>query len=127
MIDWLLDSPWPRTFIPLAGGVLGGFLTNTLAVEITVTNSIVWRRIPHTVSFWGIAVIAIAVGIYQVCVFRRDQRAAQKNERDEIFSEVGRRSVDALSEHYTQMIQNGEIDQLQKEDKKLKSIFGRLP
>jgi hypothetical protein len=129
MKKWLTESPWPRTFVPLLSGAIVGLLGNACVAEISDLHGLKWASLPRTFPFWGITAVTVIAGIYQVFVFRTDEVLARRRrelEESEIFQEVGKRSVEAIAARYNKMIREGDLDQLEEENRRLRAIFGKL-
>lgn len=116
---WLLTHPIPRSGLPALVGALLGLMTNFIAGAVQVNGKVAWAEIPRQGSFW-IAVVILVIGIYyQKKIFEADQGKRSVLEK----SKEG--LADSLGTYYSKKIADGNIQELEDADKKLRKIFSK--
>jgi len=119
-----LQNPWFRTFIPLFLVGIAGFAGNTLVVEISVENSIDWAAIPKKASFYVMLVSTLAVAVYQILLRRFDSDLMKGFTPRQYEARIRNRVAEDVARRSQKLIQEGEIDQLEKETETFKRLYG---
>ncbi len=116
---WLLTKPLPRSGIPAIIGALLGLLTNLIAACVFKSGEIQWSVLPQIPTVW-VAVVLLATGIlYQKKVYDYDNRALS------VLDESKQELAGSITQFYAAKIDQGQIDELQEADQKLRQIFQR--
>jgi len=124
MEELFLINYWIRTLIPLVLMSIAGILTNSLIVNITVNNEIIWLLIPKQVSFYIFIIVTIFLWLYQVIIFKHDKelikgftpKQYEANQRNKLAEGIAKRSK--------KLIEEGNIEQLEKETTIFQKLYG---
>jgi hypothetical protein len=94
-------------------------MTNFVAASVQSESHVQWSKIPSELPFW-IGVAALSAGaFYQKRVFDLDQGSLS------LLDTSKAKAADKLSAYYSTKIENGDIDELEAADSKLRRIFAK--
>lgn len=123
-MEILFRNIWFRTFIPLLlMGTISVF-TNCLVVEITVNNEIVWHVLPYKLSFYIILISTTLLAFYQTAVSKDDRNLIKGFTPKQYEASIRNKVAEVVAKRSKKLIQDGKIDQLEKETETFKKLYG---
>ena len=119
-----LRNAWVRALLPLALMVLVGVSSSALVAETTAGNSVRWRLMPRTFSFYVILGAVLASTIYQVAIARYDKELARGFTPKQYEARIRNRVAEDVAKRSRKLIRDGKIEQLEKETESFKKLYG---
>lgn len=124
MENWFLKNPWVRTLIPLLLMGIASVSGNTLVVEISNGNKVLWSEIPYKGSFYILLISSLVLGIYQFLIFKHDSNLAKGFTAKQYEAAIRNKVAEDVAERSKRLIRDGEIEQLEKETEIFKKLYG---
>jgi hypothetical protein len=103
---------------------VAGVATSSLVVEIAVGNEIFWRLIPHKVSFYVLFLSTTALAVYQILISNHDREAAKGFTAKQYEASIRNKVAEGVAKRSLKLIQDGKIEQLEKETETFKKLYG---
>lgn len=124
MGDNILKNSWFRALIPLVLMGIVGVTASSLVVEIATGNEIQWGLAPKKVSFYLLLVAIIASAIYQIIIQRYERELAKGFTPKQYEAAIRNRVAEEVAQRSKKLIRDGQIEQLEKETKTFKKLYG---
>lgn len=124
METFLLRNPWFRAFFPLLLMAVASVSANSLVVEISVSNGIVWSLIPQKLSFYILLVLTIFLAVYQIKISKHDRNMIKGFTPKQYEAAIRNKVAEGIAKRSLKLIQDGKIDQLEKETETFKKLYG---
>jgi hypothetical protein len=120
------SHPWLRTLFPL---ILMGVVAvsgNSLVVEISNGNKILWAEIPHKISFYILVISTFLLGLYQFQLYKFDKNILQGFTAKQYEAAIRNKVAEDVARRSKKLIRDGKIDQLEKETETFKKLYGEV-
>ena len=99
---------------------------NCLVVEISVSNGIVWSLIPAKVSFYILLFSTIFLALYQIKISKYDRDMIKGFTPKQYEAAIRNKVAEGIAKRSLKLIQDGKIDQLEKETETFKKLYGEV-
>ena len=126
MEAFLFRNPWFRAFFPLLLMGVASVSANSLVVEISVSNVIVWSLIPEKVSFYILIISTIFLALYQIKISKHDRDMIKGFTPKQYEAAIRNKVAEGVAKRSLKLIQDGKIDQLEKETETFKKLYGEV-
>lgn len=117
-------NPWIRTLIPLLLMGVISVLGNSLVVEISDGNKVLWSHIPKTGSFYLLLIATLLLGIYQFLLFKHDTNLLKGFTAKQYEAAIRNKVAEVVAKRSIKLIHDGEIEQLEKETDIFRKLYG---
>jgi uncharacterized membrane protein YfcA len=124
METFFLRNPWFRAFYPLLLMGIAGVSASSLVVEISESNRIIWSLIPQKVSFYVLLISTIFLALYQIKVSKHDRDMIKGFTPKQYEAAIRNKVAEGVAKRSLKLIQDGKIDQLEKETETFKKLYG---
>lgn len=124
MESFFLRNPWVRTFFSLLLMGVASVAASSLVVEISINNEIVWSLIPQKVSFYILLISTIALAIYQILISKHDREIFRGFTPKQYEATIRNKIAEGVAKRSLRLIEDGNIEQLEKETETFKKLFG---
>lgn len=124
METYFLRNPWIRAFFPLLLMGVASVSASSLVVEISVANGILWSLIPQKVSFYILLISTIFLAFYQIKVSNYDRDMIKGFTPKQYEAAIRNKVAEGVAKRSLKLIQDGKIDQLEKETETFKKLYG---
>jgi hypothetical protein len=120
----LYRNPWIRALVPLVLMCLVGLFTNTLVLEVSQGNNVLWLEIPAKPSFYVIIIVLAASAAYQIALSRYDNEVTKGFTPKQYEAQIRNRVAEGVAKRSLKLISEGNITQLEAETEAFKRIYG---
>lgn len=124
MSDFLLKNPWTRAFIPLVLMGIASLAGNVLASDITSSPDASWSTVYLRVPFYILLISTSLLCTFQVTVSKYDRALLKGFTAKQYEAAVRNRVAEDVAKRSKQLINEGNIDQLEKETEVFKRLYG---
>jgi hypothetical protein len=124
MEQLLLRNPFFRAFFPLLLMGIASVSASSLVVEISVSNGISWSLIPQKVSFYILFISTIFLTFYQIKISKHDRDMIKGFTPKQYEATIRNKVAEGVAKRSLKLIQDGKIDQLEKETETFKKLYG---
>lgn len=124
METYFLRNPWFRAFFPLFLMGVASVSASSLVVEISEANGILWSLIPQKVSFYILLISTIFLAFYQIKVSNYDRDMIKGFTPKQYEAAIRNKVAEGVAKRSLKLIQDGKIDQLEKETETFKKLYG---
>ena len=119
----VLSSPLFKTSIFVLSTILSGILASSFVVEISPTNELKWGRFYETRSFYGIAVLAIILYVYNRAVYLYEKDTLRFQDRDYCIAYMRSKCLPELAERTRRNIREGSGGELRQAMDELRKVL----
>lgn len=110
--------------IPLALMAVAGVTGSSLVAEITTGNTIDWRKMTDTLSFYLLISATALAAIYQIAIERRDRVLVRGFTAKQYEATIRNRVAEDVARRSQKLIREGNIEQLERETETFKRLYG---
>ena len=126
MENFFLRNPWVRTLVPLILMGAASVSGNTLVVEISNGNKVLWSEIPQKGSFYILLISTLLLALYQFLIFKHDANLSKGFTAKQYEAAIRNKVAEDVAERSKKLIRDGEIEQLEKETEIFKKLYGEV-
>ena len=101
-------------------------LGNSLVVEISSGNKVLWSEIPRTGSFYILLILTLLLGVYQFLLFKHDTNIIKGFTPKQYEAAIRNKVAEDVAKRSKKLIRDGEIEQLEKETEIFKKLYGEF-
>ncbi len=124
MEGFFLRNPWVRAFLPLILMGVASVTASSLVVEISSDNGLMWSLIPQKVSFYVLLIATIGLATYQILISKHDREIFRGFTPKQYEASIRNKVAEGVAKRSLKLIQDGNIDQLEKETETFKKLYG---
>jgi len=119
-----LRNPWVRAFLPLLLMGAASVSASSLVVEISTGNGVAWGLLPHKMSFYILLIATAILAIYQVSISKHDRDLAKGFTPKQYEAAIRNKVAEDIAKRSKKLIQDGKIEQLEKETETFRKLYG---
>jgi len=91
---------------------------------VAVGNIITWGQIPYKLSFYILSISTVLLAFYQIAISRYDLNLAKGFTPKQYEATIRNKVAEDVAKRSRKLIQEGKIEQLEKETETFKKLYG---
>lgn len=124
MEGFFLRNPWVRAFLPLVLMGVASVTASSLVVEISSDEGIMWSLMPQKVSLYILLISTVLLAVYQILISKHDREIFRGYTPKQYEANIRNKVAEGVAKRSLKLIQDGNIDQLEKETEAFKRLYG---
>jgi len=124
MEEIFLRNLWVRAFLPLFLMGAVSVSASSLVVEISTGNGIAWGLVPQKLSFYILLIATALLAFYQISISKYDRDLAKGFTPKQYEATIRNKVAEDIAKRSRKLIQDGKIEQLEKETETFKKLYG---
>lgn len=124
MEGFFLRNPWVRAFLPLVLMGVASVTASSLVVEISLDEGIMWSLMPQKVSFYILLISTVVLAVYQILISKHDREIFRGYTPKQYEASIRNKVAEGVAKRSLKLIQDGDIEQLEKETETFKKLYG---
>lgn len=124
MEGFFLRNPWVRAFLPLFLMGVASVTASSLVVEISSDEGLMWSLIPQKASFYILLISTALLAVYQILISKHDREIFRGYTPKQYEASIRNKVAEGVAKRSLKLIQDGDIEQLEKETETFKKLYG---